>query len=241
MSSGQRLIMQVRVVWFLGSKSEMWLLRATWKYSRSGLSVIFCLDFRGKRWVVAPSSSSSSETINFTGMQTMLVCSHIKWRKPMLLTKRWSVPFYLSFQVSHFVSVSEKAPQQQPNFADFSHFREEVSIKCDFLLWSVSVGVSKKKMGKLQTLSHNCELFPLPLLPPPSRPLRHKCIIKVMFVKYMGTNELKGYGGGVHETASGRIHQGFVSDSFSLSLFNLILFVLPLVFPDTFYVILCYT
>lgn len=42
----------------------------------------------------------------------------------------WSDPF--PRQVSPFVNVSEKTPQnkvQQPNFADFSRFREEVSIK----------------------------------------------------------------------------------------------------------------
>lgn len=49
-------------------------------------------------------------------------------------------------QVSPFVSGSEKTPLkmvQQPNFADFSHFREEVSsVKRDVLLASVAVRVS---------------------------------------------------------------------------------------------------
>lgn len=48
-------------------------------------------------------------------------------------------------QVSPFVSGSEKTPLktvQQPNFADFSHFREEVSVKRDVPLASVAVQVS---------------------------------------------------------------------------------------------------
>lgn len=78
-----------------GSDSAGGLILGSWEQRRNiaaGLSVIFCLDFRGKKWVVAPASSSSSETVNFTGRQTVLICWRIKWRKPLSVIKRWSVP-----------------------------------------------------------------------------------------------------------------------------------------------------
>lgn len=54
-------------------------------------------------------------------------------------------------QVSPFVSLSEKTPLktvQQPNFADFSHFREEVSVKRDVPPASVLVWVSACSEGR---------------------------------------------------------------------------------------------
>ena len=41
-------------------------------------------------------------------------------------------------QVPHFINASEKTPSskvQQPNFADFSHFKEEVNIKAHSLIF----------------------------------------------------------------------------------------------------------
>ena len=67
------------------------------------------------------------------------------WRPSVQIILLWFIfTCHLCRQVPHFINVSEKTPQnkvQQPNFADFSHFREEVSIKSDRLHSFVSVGV----------------------------------------------------------------------------------------------------
>lgn len=59
-------------------------------------------------------------------------CASVSWTRPegeLRLTGAFPPPHH---QVSPFVNVSEKTPLkkvQRPNFADFSHFREEVSVK----------------------------------------------------------------------------------------------------------------
>lgn len=123
-------------------------------------SAVFCLGFRGEKWLAATPSRPSSETVYFTGMQRR--CTFALRSKQQ--RQRGSSELYKCLindgwrtaptdgrvsssprQVSPFVSVSEKTPLkkvQQPNFADFSHFREEVSVKWNVPLPSVVVWVS---------------------------------------------------------------------------------------------------
>lgn len=89
------------------------LIPGSWEQRRNiaaGLSVIFCSDFRGKKWVVAPASSSSSEAVNFTGRQTVLICWRIKWRKPLSVIKRWSVPLIWCFSGFSFCQRVRESP-----------------------------------------------------------------------------------------------------------------------------------
>lgn len=123
-------------------------------------SAVFCLGFRGEKWLVATSSRPPSETVCLPGMQrscTLALKSEQQRRSdPSELheclidggRREAAADGRVSSsppQVSPFVSGSEKTPLktvQQPNFADFSHFREEVSVKRDVLLASVVVRVS---------------------------------------------------------------------------------------------------
>ncbi|XP_070688261.1 ralBP1-associated Eps domain-containing protein 2 [Pempheris klunzingeri] len=101
-------------------------------------------------------------------------------------------------QVSHFISVSEKTPQnkvQQPNFADFSHFREEEestvkpeeqgprsrfdpstedlsASKQDMIGVSHSQAPQKPVRRKYHPESQNLEAVPSPAMqfPPPTKP-----------------------------------------------------------------------
>lgn len=152
---------------------------------------------------------------------------------------------------------------QQPNFADFSHFREEVSIKYDFLRWFVLDGVCKcsKQQHKLspqkgewggkisrQTQKFHPRLSAFlhsPIFRPPSQILRRKCVTEVAFVKYTGLyfktqmNSKVMTAVYIKLQASEYVKDLFMAEvtcrSFRLNLFNLILFVLHLSFLTLFY------
>lgn len=112
--------------------------------------------------------------------------------------------YHLSQQVSHFISASDVTPQnkvQQPNFADFSLFREEVSITSRFYLKLFSLlcfsvfcsrrqnrlcrREKKKSAGRLKIPSQTVSVSTPSPPPPPSQMLHRKSATGVVFVKYM--------------------------------------------------------